>query len=151
MKGLMIFLVAVLGLWGSSAQAADSGDKKLSYAHTVWADGDQACSVRADTTCFFGFTAADANSAVFHVPTTTAIACMDGDTGLAAAATTEVKFWRVVAAGTKAGSVFPSAASTASLTDSDGDCFTMVAGLWWIEIVSVQSGKTGLVTVTGRD
>ena len=146
----LVFLCAAFWLLATPVMALDSGTARLSMSQTVWVEAtDSTCEPQPGTTCFFGFTAADANSRVFFVPGATAVACMDGDTGDAAAATTEVKFWRVIADGTKAGSLLPSASATASLTDADADCFTMVTGLWWIEVVSVQAGKTGLVTVTG--
>jgi hypothetical protein len=148
-KTIRLLAAAMAAVIGAGSAWADAGTQVLTRDTVL--DSTRSCDVAAGRTCYFSFDTAGENSKVFVVPTANAVACIDGNTASSAASTSSVKFWRVINAGTEAGSLFPSAATTAELSDADADCFTMPTGLWWIEVESVDSAFTGLVAITGRD
>jgi hypothetical protein len=151
-KAIVLLAAAMAAVFGAaqSTLALDSGSNILSRDQAP--GSTRSCDVSAGRICYFGFdTANTGNSAVFFVPTTNAVACIDGDVSDAAASSSSVKFWSVVSAGTKAGSFVPAAATSSTLSDGSANCFTMPTGLWWIEVVSIDGTDVGLLTITGRD
>jgi hypothetical protein len=151
---LLVSAIAVFGAW--EALAANSGTQVLTRDAAV--GSTRSCDVGVARTCMFAFNTVDANSVVFIVPTAGAIACLDADVTQAhnIANPARVDFWRVVYDGDKTGGFVPTASTAASLTEADNNCFTLPTGLWWIEVVAVQSSYSGtnafsLVSLTGQE
>ena len=151
---LVAVIVAVLG--AGSAWAADSGTQVLTRDKAV--GGTRSCDIGVGRSCFYAFKVINTNSVVFNVGPPGAIACLDADVTLVHNITNpaRVDFWRVIYDGDKTGSFVPTASTAASLTEADNNCFTLPTGLWWIEVVAVQSSYSGdaafsLVSLTGQE
>ena len=145
-----ISAVSILALLGHGEAWGNAGTKRLTRDQSP--TSTRSCTIRTGSSCYFGINAANAgNSSVFNVGTVDAVACFDSDTDEVTAGAAVVKFWRVVADGTKDGSFIPSAASTSTLSGLPTDCFTMPAGTWWVEVSTDPGvGETALLTLTGR-
>jgi len=156
-KTLLLSAAALSFLFPATATAEAAGSTRV-VAKDQALESTNTCRVRRGSRCYFAFddaTAAasdSANSKVFRVESAEAVACFTSNVALSADAGSSVKFWRVVAGetGTDATSFVPTAASTSTLNDSSGDCFTLVQGYWWIEVAAVPGADiTSLVSITG--
>lgn len=154
-KAIVLLAAAMAAVFGASAAMADAGSNVISRDKVI--GSARSCDLAPGRTCYFAFDAVGANSAVFNVPTNTAVACLDADVLLNHDQNhpAQVAFWRVVDSDLKVGGFVPTAAATASLTENAFDCFSLVPGLWWIEVVanqaSYEAGAFSLVAITGRE
>lgn len=127
---------------------ANAGTKGLTAGKAP--DNDRRCQVKQGSTCYYGIDATTDNSAVFSIRTKTATACLDPNIATEAGGTVTVSFRRVVGSGAVEGSFVPAAASTSTLGPTvPDDCFTMVAGSWWLELGGSQETEA-LVAITGQ-
>jgi hypothetical protein len=158
-KIALLGAVALSFIFPAIAIAEEAGGTRV-VAKTEALESTTTCRVRRGSRCFFAFddslaiAASLPNSKVFRVESAEAVACFTSDILLEADAGSSVKFWRVVSGdtGTVGTSFVPTAASTSTLSDSSGDCFTLVQGYWWIEVSALPGVDiTSLVSITGID